>query len=64
MLATIASKAKATKVKPIEEKYSAVKQLTELGREKGYLLHDEIYDMLPDEVVGPCCPWPGPAGAA
>ena len=51
MLATTASKAKATKVKPIEEKYSAVKQLTELGKDKGYLLHDEIYDMLPDEVV-------------
>ena len=47
MLAT-ATKAKA---KPIEEKYSAVKQLTELGKEKGYLLYDEIYDMLPDEVV-------------
>ncbi len=43
--------ATATKAKPIEEKYSAVKQLTELGKEKGYLLYDEIYDMLPDEVV-------------
>ncbi|HUF79090.1 MAG TPA: sigma-70 family RNA polymerase sigma factor, partial [Thermoanaerobaculia bacterium] len=43
--------ATASKVKTIEEKYTSVKQLTELGREKGYLLHDEIYDMLPDEVV-------------
>ncbi len=43
--------ATATKARPIEEKYSAVKQLTELGKEKGYLLYDEIYDMLPDEVV-------------
>ncbi|HEX6199958.1 MAG TPA: RNA polymerase sigma factor RpoD [Thermoanaerobaculia bacterium] len=43
--------ATATKPKPIEEKYTSVKQLTELGKEKGYLLHDEIYDMLPDEVV-------------
>ena len=43
--------ATATKVKPIEEKYSAVKQLIELGKEKGYLLYDEIYDMLPDEVI-------------
>ena len=41
----------ASKTKPIEERYSAVKQLTELGKEKGYLLHDEIYDMLPDEIV-------------
>ncbi|MFW6012474.1 MAG: RNA polymerase sigma factor RpoD [bacterium] len=53
MLAT-ATKAKASKTakaKPIEERYTAVKQLTELGKEKGYLLYDEIYDMLPDEVV-------------
>ncbi len=35
----------------IEDKYSAVKQLVELGKEKGYLLYDEIYEMLPDEVV-------------
>ncbi len=35
----------------IEDKYSAVKQLIELGKEKGYLLYDEIYEMLPDEVV-------------
>jgi RNA polymerase primary sigma factor len=47
MLAT----ASKMKIKTIEEKYTSVKQLTELGREKGYLLHDEIYDMLPDEVV-------------
>ena len=45
-----ASKMKV-KIKTIEEKYTSVKQLTELGKEKGYLLHDEIYDMLPDEVV-------------
>ncbi len=36
---------------PIEEKYSAVKQLIELGKEKGYLLYDEIYENLPEEVV-------------
>ncbi|HMB55194.1 MAG TPA: RNA polymerase sigma factor RpoD [Thermoanaerobaculia bacterium] len=35
----------------VEDKYPAVKQLTELGKEKGYLLYDEIYEMLPDEVV-------------
>jgi RNA polymerase primary sigma factor len=28
-----------------------VKQLIELGKEKGYLLYDEIYEMLPEEVV-------------
>jgi len=35
----------------IEERYSSVKQLIELGQEKGYLLYDEIYEMLPEEVV-------------
>jgi RNA polymerase primary sigma factor len=38
-------------VKTIEERYTAVRQLIELGREKGYLLYDEIYDMLPDEIA-------------
>ena len=36
----------------IEEKYSSVKQLLELGQDKTYLLYDEIYEMLPAEVVG------------
>jgi RNA polymerase primary sigma factor len=40
----------ATK-KLVEEKIPAVKQLIELGREKGYLLFDEIYDILPDEIT-------------
>ena len=35
----------------IEERYSSVKQLIELGQDKGYLLYDEIYEMLPEEVV-------------
>jgi len=35
----------------VEVKYPAVKQLIELGQEKGYLLYDEIYEMLPEEVV-------------
>ena len=35
----------------MEEKYTSVKQLIELGKEKGYLLYDEIYEMLPEEVV-------------
>jgi RNA polymerase primary sigma factor len=39
------------KVETVEDKYPAVRQLTELGKEKGYLLYDEIYEMLPDEVV-------------
>ena len=36
---------------PVEEKYSSVKQLIELGKEKTYLLYDEIYELLPEEVV-------------
>jgi RNA polymerase primary sigma factor len=40
-----------TTLAPIEERYSAAKQLIERGKEKGYLLYDEIYEQLPDEVV-------------
>ena len=40
-----------TTVAPIEERYSAANQLIERGKEKGYLLYDEIYEQLPDEVV-------------
>jgi RNA polymerase primary sigma factor len=40
-----------SRIAPVEDKYSAVKQLIELGKEKGYLLYDEIYEMLPEEVV-------------
>ena len=41
----------ATKVASIEDKYSSVKKLIELGQDKGYLLYDEIYELLPEEVV-------------
>ena len=41
----------SSKVETIEDKYSSVKQLIELGQDKGYLLFDEIYEMLPEEVV-------------
>ncbi len=37
---------------PVEERYTSVRQLIELGSQKGYLLYDEIYEILPDEVVG------------
>jgi RNA polymerase primary sigma factor len=40
-----------SKLATIEEKYSSVKQLVELGQDKSYLLYDEIYEMLPEEVV-------------
>ena len=41
------SKAAAT----IEDRYSSVKQLVELGTDKTYVLFDEIHEMLPEEVV-------------
>jgi RNA polymerase primary sigma factor len=34
----------------IEEKYDEVKTLITIGKEKGYLLYDEVNDMLPSEV--------------
>ena len=42
--------ARTTKA-PIEERFSAVRQLIELGRAKGYLLFDEIHELLPTELV-------------
>jgi RNA polymerase primary sigma factor len=35
----------------VEEKYTEVKQLIAIGKEKGFLLYDEIYEMLPEEVT-------------
>src|SRR5215467_5486493 len=34
----------------LEEKYEAVKALIALGKERGYLLYDEVNDSLPAEV--------------
>ena len=35
----------------VEEKYAEVKQLIALGKEKGFLLYDEIYETLPEEIT-------------
>ncbi|HEY5551898.1 MAG TPA: RNA polymerase sigma factor RpoD [Opitutaceae bacterium] len=35
----------------VEEKYPEVKQLITVGKEKGFLLYDEIYETLPEEVT-------------
>src|SRR6201982_2974040 len=35
----------------IEEKYAAVRQLINIGKEKGYLLYDEVNEMLPSEIT-------------
>ena len=40
------------KILHIEDKYPSVKQLIELGKHKKFLLYDEIYEVLPDEVIG------------
>ena len=34
----------------IEERYDEVRQLISIGKEKGYLLYDEVNDILPAEV--------------
>src|SRR5216110_2791736 len=34
----------------IEERYDEVRQLITMGKEKGYLLYEEVNDMLPSEI--------------
>src|SRR5687768_8227352 len=35
----------------IEEKYDEVRQLITMGKEKGYLLYEEVNEMLPSEIT-------------
>ena len=35
----------------IEEKYDDVRQLISIGKEKGYLLYDEVNELLPSEIT-------------
>ena len=35
---------------PVEERVDGVKELIALGKEKGYLLYDEVNDQLPDDI--------------
>jgi len=35
----------------LEEQYAEVRQLIELGKEKGYLLYDEVNELLPPEIT-------------
>src|SRR5471030_3548823 len=37
----------------IEEKYDEVRQLINIGKEKGYLLYDEVNELLPAEITSP-----------
>ena len=35
-----------------QEKFGRMKQLVDSGKEKGYVLYDEVNDLLPDEMTG------------
>src|SRR5258706_3626329 len=35
----------------IEEKYDEVRQLIAIGKEKGYLLYDEVNELLPADIT-------------
>ena len=35
----------------IEEKYDEVRQLISIGKEKGYLLYDEVNELLPSDIT-------------
>ena len=39
----------------LEEKYDQVRQLIAMGKERGYLLYDEVNDILPPEVHSSDC---------
>jgi RNA polymerase primary sigma factor len=44
---------KETRILTIEEKYDEVKELIVLGRQRGYLLYDEVNDLLPEGLCSP-----------
>jgi len=35
----------------LDDKYDEVKQLMDMGKEKGYLLYDEVNDLLPGDIT-------------
>jgi len=43
--------ARRDKSEYIEEKYEGIRELINLGKEKGYLLYDEVNDALPDDIA-------------
>ena len=42
---------KDSKKKPVEKRYEEVDQLISIGKEKGYLLYDDVNELLPEELV-------------
>jgi RNA polymerase primary sigma factor len=51
LLASSKSASATSKTATIEDRHPALRQLLELGREKRYVLLDEIYEILPDSVL-------------
>ena len=45
------SNAKANKTPPVEERFEEVRQLIHVGKEKGFLLFEEIQELLPAEIA-------------
>ena len=45
------SNAKANKTPPVEERFEEVRQLIHVGKEKGFLLFEEIQELLPAEIT-------------
>jgi RNA polymerase primary sigma factor len=39
---------------PVEDKYNEVTKLIAVGKERGYLLYDEIFDLLPEGIDSSC----------
>ncbi len=50
-MASSKSASATSKTATIEDRHPALRQLLELGREKRYVLLDEIYEILPDSVL-------------
>jgi RNA polymerase primary sigma factor len=48
---TVAIKTTTASQRPIEQRVPAVRQLVELGRSKGYLLFDEVQELLPTDLL-------------
>ena len=42
---------KESEKKPVEKRYDEVDQLISIGKEKGFLLYDEVNELLPPEVI-------------
>jgi RNA polymerase primary sigma factor len=39
---------------PIEDKHNEVRKLIAIGKDRGYLRYNEIYDLLPEDINSSC----------